>query len=102
MQWLLNRVSISDESKMISELFLGLGFAGTLAANFEFALLALFPFFRLAIAVFFSISPSMRIVESLSDCMVIVGSIEVWFLKPPRKPPDKLRGSNAVRFPVDC
>ena len=73
-----------------------------LATNFEFVLCAFFPFFGLVIVAFLSILSSNRIVESFSDCMVIVGSIEVWFHKPPWKPPDKLRSLNPVRFPVDC
>ena len=104
MQWLWNKVSNSDGSNMISELFFELVFLGTLAANFEFASLALFPFSRLAIAVFLYIYPSIRIDGYFLDCIIIVGSIKVWFLKPPQKPPKTLRNliSNCVRFLFDC
>ena len=78
-------------------------FAGALAATFAFALHAFFPFFGLVIVAFLSILPSDGIVKLFSDCMVIVGSIEVWFRKPSQKPPEKLRNSDShgVHFPFD-
>ena len=73
---------------MIVEFFLGLGLAGAIEAfNASFVFIL-----RMAAAMIFSILSSVRIVESFSDCMVIVGSIKVWFLKPPRQPPDKCHG----------
>ena len=81
---------------------MGVDFAGALATNFEFSLRKFFLFFGLVVVVFLTTLSSTTIVESFSDCMVIVGSVEVWFCKPPRKPPNNFLSSNAVRFPVDC
>ena len=84
------------------EFFWGVDFVGALATNFELVLCAFFPVFGLVIVAFLSSLSSSRIVQSFLHCMVIVGSIEVWFCKLPQKPPKKIRSSNAVRFPVDC
>ena len=94
MQWLLDKVSVSEEFKIISEFFLGFDFAGTITANFEFPLFVFFPFFRMVIAVFISIPSIIRIIESSSDCMVTVGSICFWFREPLPKPPSSLNSSN--------
>ena len=74
---------------MIVEFFLGLGLAGAIEAFINASIVLIL---RMAGAMILSILSSLRIVESFSDCMVSVGSIKVWFLKPPRQPPDKCHG----------
>ena len=84
-------VPISEEFKMISESFSEFDFVRALVAIFEFAIIALHPFFVIASAMLQLLTDLLqhsRIKSSFSDCMVIVGSSPCWFSKPPRKPPD--------------
>ena len=81
-----------------------LGFVGIFVAIFEFAM---FKFFEMAIEMIISISNLFhsRISASFLDCMVIVKSlVYCWFLKPPRKPPDKCCDSISRKsdFLADC
>ena len=83
------------EFKMNSEFFLGLGFAGTLAALLDvsnvFEIVSAL-LLRSAIKCWL-LSIVKRIVGSFSDCTVLVASIGSP-RRPPRKPPDKIGYSN--------